>query len=84
MMKTERAVKGSPTDLTGMSLVGNPHIPEKAPKIQLSDKINLSSDFREEYDAWLLKRFGSDRVVCMIDGKIVTNPANVAIFSNTK
>jgi hypothetical protein len=83
MMKTNRAVKESPSSLTGMSLVGNPHIPEKAPKIQLSDKVNLAADFREEYDAWLLKRFGADRVVCMIDGKIVTNPANVAIFSNT-
>lgn len=83
-MKTNSAVKESPDNLTGMSLVGNPHIPEKAPKIQLSDKVDLSDDFREEYDAWLLKRFGADRVVCMIDGKIVTNPANVAIFSNAK
>jgi hypothetical protein len=66
-----------------MNLVGNPDIPEKVQKIQLSDKVDLSTEFREEFDAWLLKRFGSDRVVCMIDGKIVTNPANVAIFSNT-
>ena len=83
-MKTNSAIKGAPSNLTGMSLVGNPHIPEKAPKIQLSEKVDLSDDFREEYDAWLLKRFGADRVVCMIDGKIVTNPANVAIFSKAK
>lgn len=83
-MITNRAVKETASSLTGMNLVGNPNIPEKAPKIQLSDKVDISTDFREEFDAWLLNRFGSDRVVCMIDGKIVTNPANVAIFSNTK
>lgn len=83
-MIRNRAVKQSPSSLTGMNLVGNPNIPETAPKIQLSDKVEVSGDFREEFDSWLLNRFGSDRVVCMIDGKIVTNPANVAIFTNTK
>jgi hypothetical protein len=84
MMITDRSLKASPDNLTGMNLIGNPDIPEKVQKIQLSDKVDVSTDFREEFDAWLLKKFGSDRVVCMIDGKIVTNPANVAIFSNTK
>jgi hypothetical protein len=83
MMITNRLLKESLNSFTENNLVGNPNIPEKVQKIQLSDKIDVSTDFREEYDAWLLKRFGSDRVVCMIDGKIVTNPANVAIFSNT-
>ncbi len=71
------------SSFTGTNLVENPNIPEKAPKIKLSDKVDLSSEFRDEYDAWLLKRFGSDRVVCMVDGKIITNPANVALFTKS-
>lgn len=63
---------------TGMNLIENPDIPEKAPRIQLSDKVDLSSEFREEFDAWLLKTFGADRVVCVINGEMVTNPVNVA------
>jgi hypothetical protein len=82
-MITNRIHKETLNNLTGTNLVENPNIPEKAPKIQLSDKVDLASDFREEYNAWLLKRFGSSRVVCVIDGKVVTNPANVAIFSRT-
>jgi hypothetical protein len=82
-MITNRIHKETLNNLTGTNLVENPNIPEKAPKIQLSDKVDLAADFREEYNAWLLKRFGSSRVVCVIDGKVVTNPANVAIFSRT-
>ncbi len=69
---------------TGMSLVENPEIPEKAPRMQLSNKVDVSQEFREEFDAWLLKKFGADRVVCMIDGKLVTNPANAARFARPK
>ena len=76
-MVNDRLHEGMTNPFTGVNLVENPAIPEKMPRIQLSDKVDVSSDFREEFDAWLLKRFGADRVVCMIDGKMVTNPLNV-------
>ncbi len=69
---------------TGMRLIENPEIPEKAPKIQLSDAVEVSPQFRQEYDAWLLERFGSNRVVCVIDGKMIVNPVNAAMLSKHK
>ncbi len=83
-MVNDRLQEGVSGAFTGMSLIENPAIPEKAPRIQLSDKVDVSSEFREDFDAWLLKRFGSDRVVCVIDGKMVTNPVNVAKLTQSK
>jgi len=83
-MINDRLNQEHATSFTGMNLIENPAIPEKAARIQLSDKVNLSSEFRQEFDEWLLKRFGADRVVCVINGEMVTNPVNVAKLTQPK
>ena len=84
MMINDMLSKDSPEGFAGMRLIENPEIPEKAPKIQLGDGVAVSPQFRQEYDAWLLDRFGSNRVVCMIDGKLVMNPVNAALLTKYK
>ncbi len=83
-MINDRLHAGTPNTFTGMNLIEDPTIPEKVPRVQLSSKVDVSSDFREEFNAWLLRRFGADRVVCVIDGNMVTNPVNVAKLTQPK
>jgi len=83
-MMNDRLNQENAASFTGMNLIENPAIPEKAARIQLSDKVDLPIEFREEFDEWLLKRFGADRVVCVINGEMVTNPVNVAKLTKAK
>lgn len=53
--------------LFGMKIVTNPSIPENEPKIKLSNDIELPEKFRKDFNAWLLERFGTNRVFYVID-----------------
>jgi hypothetical protein len=43
--------------LMGYNLVESYHATQ--PKMRLSDKVLVTPEFRKEYDAWLLERFGT-------------------------
>jgi hypothetical protein len=54
--------------LMGIRLIESPLLSDR-PKLKLSDKVNVTPEFRAEYDAWLLERFGvQEPVVYMMSG----------------
>ncbi len=74
----------SSNSVTGvMDVIENPNLPETIPKVRLSSDINVTAEFRDEYDNWLQDKFGSHRVVYMIDGKIAVHPENMEILKKT-
>ncbi len=74
----------SSDSVTGViDVVENPNLPETIPKVRLSNDINVTAEFRDEYDNWLQDKFGSCRVVYMIDGKVALHPENMQILKNT-
>ena len=44
--------------LFGMKVIQSEHLPRDA-RLELSDKVTVSPEFRAEYNAWLRERFGT-------------------------
>lgn len=54
--------------LMGIRLIESPLLSDR-PKLKLSPDVQVSPEFRAEYDAWLLERFGfQEPVVYMMSG----------------
>ncbi|MCK5020108.1 MAG: hypothetical protein KAS32_23845 [Candidatus Peribacteraceae bacterium] len=72
----------APLTYQGIEVVTNPLIPEEAPKITLSNKVMVTTEFREKFNAWLLGFFGTERGVYMVCGKLVMHPTTATIINN--
>ena len=64
--------------LFGMQLIANPYLERTNPVMQLSKNIDLTEEFRHEYDSWLEEFFGREKTIFIIGNKIHTHPDNVA------
>ena len=60
-----------------MKVVVSPGIPEREPRIKLSNKIELPPKFRKDFNDWLLERFGTKRVYFMLNDTLCTHPNNL-------
>jgi hypothetical protein len=68
-------------DFNGFRVHESNHIPEETvPKFQLSEKVNVSDEFRAKMNKWLLDFFGTKTVSTMyiVGHNIIANPQAVA------
>ena len=61
----------------GIEIIANPAIPEKQQKIKLSQKVDVSQEFREKCDKFYLDFFGEESTVYVMGGKMFANPRTV-------
>ena len=73
-------MSGELARLHGMPLFVNPLIPEREPKIALSKDIDVSSEFRAQFDAKMLEWFGEQTCVYVIENQIHANPKTIGII----
>jgi len=66
----------------GIDVIGSDLMPDKQPKIRLSNKVTVSHEFRVKCDAFYLRLFGEKSVAYMVNGKIIMSAKNVAILRN--
>lgn len=63
--------------LYGMTLIANPYLERTNPVMKLSKNIDLTEEFRREYDLWLEGFFGREATIFIIGNIIFTHPDNV-------
>jgi len=64
--------------LFGMSIISSDLIPENQPRVQLSNKVNVSQEFRVKCNAQYLDWFGVESFAHIIGEEIAMNPKHVA------
>ena len=56
-----------------LNIVSSPLIPAKEPKIPLG-KVNVSPEYRAEFNRWSVEMFGGTATAYMFDGNVAMNP----------
>lgn len=61
----------------GMAVYQSPVIPDKKPRMVLSEDVMVSPEFREQYNTWLADFFGYEYVAYVSQGKVFAAPSVV-------
>lgn len=61
-------------NLCGIPIIENPFLPEWKPRMMLSEKVQVTDEFRQEMNAWLLEFFGREPVVLLTTESYFMHP----------
>lgn len=62
----------------GIPIYESSLIPDKVPVIELSEKVNVSPEFRVKTNAWYIEMFGYKSIAYVIEGGLVASPKVLA------
>lgn len=58
----------------GIPIIKSSLIPEFSPKMKLSEDVDVSDNFRNEFNSWLIGFFGEERTIYFYNHSIATHP----------
>jgi len=61
-------------NLCGIPIIENSFLPEWKQRMLLSEKVQVTDEFRQEMNAWLLEFFGKEPVVLLVSGAYFMHP----------
>lgn len=64
-------------NLFGIPIIESNLVPAWKPRMKLSEKVQVTDEFRQEMDAWLLEFFGMEPLILAVQDGYIMHPATL-------